>query len=50
MPLIRQTLPQLWCRSKTLEQGAKAVDDQTDQTTNVVFLTDSRSALDALIN
>ena len=33
---------------KALEQGAKAIDDLTDQTTDVVFLTDSRSALDAL--
>ena len=33
-----------------LEQGSKAVDDLTDQTSNVVFLTDSRSALDALQN
>ena len=33
---------------KALEQGAKAIDDFTDQTTDVVFLTDSRSALDAL--
>ena len=31
---------------KALEQGAKAIDDLTD----VVFLTDSRSALDALHN
>ena len=35
---------------KALEQGAKAIDDLTDQTTDVVFLTDSRSALDALHN
>ena len=35
---------------KALEQGAKAIDDLTDQTTDVVFLTDSRSALDALYN
>ena len=35
---------------KALEQGAKAVDDLTDQTTDVVFLTNSRSALDALHN
>ena len=33
---------------KALEQGAKAIDDLTDQTTDVVFLTDSRSALYAL--
>ena len=35
---------------KVLEQGAKAINDLTDQTTDVVFLTDSRSALDALHN
>ena len=35
---------------KALEQGAKAVDDLTDQTSDVVFLTDSRSALDAIQN
>ena len=35
---------------KALEQGTKAIDDLTDQTTDVVFLTDSRSALDALHN
>ena len=36
--------------TKALEQGAKAIADLTDQTTDVVFLTDSRSALDALHN
>ena len=35
---------------KALEQGAKAVDDQMDKTTDVVFLADSRSALHALHN
>ena len=35
---------------KELEQGAKAIDDLTDQTTDVVFLADSQSALDALHN
>ena len=35
---------------KALEQGAKAIDDLTDQTTDVVFLTDYRTALDALHN
>ena len=35
---------------KALEQGAKAIDDLTNQTTDVVFLTDSRSTLDALHN
>ena len=35
---------------KALEQGAKAIDDLTDQTTDAVFLSDSRSALDALHN
>ena len=35
---------------KALEQRAKAINDLTDQSTDVVFLTDSRSALDALYN
>ena len=35
---------------KALEQGAKAIDDLTDQTTDVLFITDSRFALDALHN
>ena len=35
---------------KALEQEANAIDDLTDQTTDVIFLIDSRSALDALHN
>ena len=35
---------------KALEQGAKSINALTDQSTDVIFLTDSRSALDALYN
>ena len=52
MRILRQleALHQLRCRGESIKASAKAIDDLTDQTTDVVFLTDSSSALDALHN